>query len=482
MFKKSYFLNSDYFGSTTFTECLSGSNCLNTNKPAKFNPNNQYHAKSISTGYCAHCRAVGLDKRGSNTVSLKETLNNDQVISFLEFPMAINSPKIEFFNKEEIEKEEINIAPEKIEELVIDNKEIKPKEKLIKEKKVKKEINSNVDIKEKIENTKVQNSELKLYSKVKLLESTEIRNEQAKEALLNYHNQAESLKNRLLKKALPNAEVIINKIENPIKQNKNINILNNFNLGIKDIFTSFSRVALGSLGLLLGAGTSVLNKIPIIGRLFKNSLFRNSWNFIKKPFYDGRGLAATGAIITFGSILATLTGIISGWVILPFLLSGPILLGFYLFNKSFKENNNLTVEQWINTKNLDSMQIKEKNDAFEEITAEYFNQLGYKAEVFGTQNAKLHGHKGPGDGGRDVIITDNQGLKAVVSCKRYADPVGIAEIYKLEGAKNRFKFEKGILVTTVGFTAQAAQAAKDLGISLITIDELYQAVDKKYKY
>lgn len=135
---------------------------------------------------------------------------------------------------------------------------------------------------------------------------------------------------------------------------------------------------------------------------------------------------------------------------------------------------------WNKTEGLDSKELKAFNDKFETYVSELFSELGFDVDVIGTQNAKKYGHKGPGDGGIDIIVKDSDKSTLLISCKRYADPIGVKPVREIFGVaqSERFPNARAALVTTVGFTPQAIQFAEENSIILIKYSELLRSAKK----
>jgi hypothetical protein len=130
---------------------------------------------------------------------------------------------------------------------------------------------------------------------------------------------------------------------------------------------------------------------------------------------------------------------------------------------------------WTHTSRLNSMEIAELNDEFERITATALRSLGFDARATGAKVASKQ-HKGPGDGGVDVVLADGNGEKIVVSCKRYQKPVGVQEvrdIFAVSKCTDHIR-SRAMLVTTVGFTAPAVLFAQKNEIIIATLDELIE--------
>lgn len=79
-----------------------------------------------------------------------------------------------------------------------------------------------------------------------------------------------------------------------------------------------------------------------------------------------------------------------------------------------------------------------------------------------------------GDNGVDGVINqDPLGVDQIyIQAKRYADGnnVGAGEVRDFFGALNLKKAQKGIFITTSGFTASAIQTAKELGMRIVLIN------------
>lgn len=109
--------------------------------------------------------------------------------------------------------------------------------------------------------------------------------------------------------------------------------------------------------------------------------------------------------------------------------------------------------------------------AFEEQVLKVLRLLGYKVE----RNVNINGCQIDVYGEyRTGVIT----LKLMVECKDYGKgkPVGIEEVNKFAGvlavARNTGVVDKGLFVTTEGFTPQAKVNARSAGIELTTFKEL----------
>lgn len=96
---------------------------------------------------------------------------------------------------------------------------------------------------------------------------------------------------------------------------------------------------------------------------------------------------------------------------------------------------------------------------FETIVLDVLHRMGY-----GTSRADLQRVGGSGDGGIDGVISlDKLGLEKVyVQAKRWQHSVGRPEVQAFYGALAGQRANKGVFITTSGFTAQAAEFARSV--------------------
>jgi restriction system protein len=94
--------------------------------------------------------------------------------------------------------------------------------------------------------------------------------------------------------------------------------------------------------------------------------------------------------------------------------------------------------------------------AFETIVLDLLHKMGY-----GTSRTDLQRVGGSGDGGIDGTISlDRLGLEKVyVQAKRWQGPVGRPDVQGFYGALARQRANKGVFITTSGFTSQAIEFA-----------------------
>jgi Restriction endonuclease len=98
--------------------------------------------------------------------------------------------------------------------------------------------------------------------------------------------------------------------------------------------------------------------------------------------------------------------------------------------------------------------------AFEDIVERLLTKMGFL----------IHGRQASADGGIDMIADRNEpitGGKFVIQCKRYASAVGEPIIRDLYGVVQSERANKGILITTAGFTREAVAFAAGKPLELI---------------
>lgn len=100
---------------------------------------------------------------------------------------------------------------------------------------------------------------------------------------------------------------------------------------------------------------------------------------------------------------------------------------------------------------------------FELLVGQLFKKQGYRiAEGAGSQ-----------DGGIDITLTDSEGKILLVQCKHWkSSKVGVAVVRELAGVVQLNQAHSGIVVCSGRYTREARAEAEQLGISLVTGDEL----------
>lgn len=95
--------------------------------------------------------------------------------------------------------------------------------------------------------------------------------------------------------------------------------------------------------------------------------------------------------------------------------------------------------------------------AFEHYVAELFERRGYTVEVRGRS----------GDLGVDLMLSRNDGRRAIVQCKRYRHPIGPEIVRELFGTMLHERVVHGFLVTTAEISDGARSWVADKPITLI---------------
>lgn len=105
---------------------------------------------------------------------------------------------------------------------------------------------------------------------------------------------------------------------------------------------------------------------------------------------------------------------------------------------------------------------------FEKAVAKAFSSIGYDAEVT----------KGSNDGGVDIILKKD-GMKSIVQCKHYSNPVSIEPIRALWGCMNDFSANQAIFVATSGYTPGCYDFVRNKpNYRLLTLDDIAQMGSK----
>lgn len=102
---------------------------------------------------------------------------------------------------------------------------------------------------------------------------------------------------------------------------------------------------------------------------------------------------------------------------------------------------------------------------FEKMTAEYFAQKGYRAEVVGG---------GGSDGGIDVVLKKD-GKSYIVQCKHWkTKKVGVQIVREMYGLMHAHHAYGVKIVSTIGYSKQAIDFAHKKPIELITGEQVIQ--------
>jgi restriction system protein len=99
--------------------------------------------------------------------------------------------------------------------------------------------------------------------------------------------------------------------------------------------------------------------------------------------------------------------------------------------------------------------------AFEEMVVEFYIALGHRAKRTGAT----------GDHGVDVVVHTSEGEKWVVQCKRWRGTVGEPIVRDFLGVIQHEKADKGAIITTGKFSAQAREWVKGKPLTLIEGDQ-----------
>lgn len=94
---------------------------------------------------------------------------------------------------------------------------------------------------------------------------------------------------------------------------------------------------------------------------------------------------------------------------------------------------------------------------FERLCASYFNNKGYRVELFG---------QGGADGGRDLVLR-RSGRKVLVQCKHWKSRVGVKVVREMYGVMTADSYDQVIIVGTSGFTKEAWSWSKGKPIILM---------------
>ncbi len=153
--------------------------------------------------------------------------------------------------------------------------------------------------------------------------------------------------------------------------------------------------------------------------------------------------ASVLGVILFGSLVKNNMKIILAVLILVFAL--------FVYIKITRKNR--TKERYLTSgmQEVDHMTGEE----FEYFLCTYFKELGYKAKTTPMVN----------DYGADVIAY-KEGEKIVIQAKRYKKNVGIKAVQEVIGAKQYYKADKAMVITSSYFTPNAKNLAQSGNVEL----------------
>jgi restriction system protein len=96
--------------------------------------------------------------------------------------------------------------------------------------------------------------------------------------------------------------------------------------------------------------------------------------------------------------------------------------------------------------------------------------------IFKKYNWDVHLTKASGDQGADVVAKLN-GLKIVLQCKYYSQPVGNKAVQEVYAAKDFYGANIAAVVTNSSYTKSAKQLAHSLKVILFHHDDLPQFLE-----
>jgi restriction system protein len=147
------------------------------------------------------------------------------------------------------------------------------------------------------------------------------------------------------------------------------------------------------------------------------------------------------------------------------LATGGILILISLVRKAINHRSiQKKADDARNVEDLRQLSPKE----FEDLVVEYYSTLGNKAKRTGST----------GDHGVDVIVNTANGEKWVIQCKRWRGSVGEPIIRDFHGVVQHEKADKGEIITTGTFTAQAREWVSGKPITLIEGNEFLVLLKK----
>lgn len=118
---------------------------------------------------------------------------------------------------------------------------------------------------------------------------------------------------------------------------------------------------------------------------------------------------------------------------------------------------------------------------FEHLLSAVFEKDGFKVVVNGTsgtnRNALGGRRRGGGDGGADLVMR-RAGTLHIVSAKHWKGRVGVKEVRDLFATVIHHKADRGWLVATGGFTAEAWDFVKGKPINLVNGKRLTEMLEK----
>ena len=128
------------------------------------------------------------------------------------------------------------------------------------------------------------------------------------------------------------------------------------------------------------------------------------------------------------------------------------------------------IQNEINTTDIkDDYDIAENDvDAMDPLEFEH-----YCANILTNYGWEAHATKGSGDQGTDVIA-EKDGIRAVLQCKLYSNPVGNKAVQEVNAGKTFEQAQIACVVTNSTYTKSARRLAQATGVLLIHHEDLPQ--------
>lgn len=108
---------------------------------------------------------------------------------------------------------------------------------------------------------------------------------------------------------------------------------------------------------------------------------------------------------------------------------------------------------------------------YEQLCADILKSMGWNAQV--TQSSRDHGAD---------IIAEKFGVRVIIQCKRYSQPVGNKAVQEAHSALHLYAGNVACVVAPSGFTPQAKREAHGLGVKLLhhsALDDLERIIEIK---
>lgn len=89
-------------------------------------------------------------------------------------------------------------------------------------------------------------------------------------------------------------------------------------------------------------------------------------------------------------------------------------------------------------------------------------------------NAQVTGQSG--DQGCDIVATSPDGIRMVIQCKYYSSPAGNKSVQEVIAAKEYYKADAAMVISSAGFTKSARQLAASAKVAVIHHDDIHHAI------